>query len=531
MHLGWPRQEIPLNAASCSRAHVSPRLLVALLLALSPFLLRAQTAPPPCTAPDLDVAFRFGNYSPSTYLVAVLSTNVSGRACTLGSQSPPAFYVFDQTPLQVAIAFDSSHPAAITLHPGEIAHQTIRWNTVAALNAPTCQKPSVLNVPANGDAKLPAQLVAPSLLPPICSQVGVESYALGPTFGDDDSTASRAAAAPALRLSSYRVNYLPGESFIIHAESGKPAPGGRAGFRCPPLFLRQRASIGATRLEEFDSPQVRCMTDIHADPGQPYTTAAFDVVHPIHDAGDTTVHLFELTGSPRDPHLAFAESNSITLHIGDDASALATAEPTAPPPTLRAPAQPSPRASAPDTSNLTAYTGWQTAFTLTDTSFGKQSALLDQSTHLEWLRLSATRNKAQETLRRAMLPHKALDGWRFATDDEVQTFFRHFTGTPNGRTTDPAIEIALQRLMGGPLGHSHNTGWSRDFTYGRIQGYYTPTSDFRPASSARFQYHFASIQEETRDGELTTTIEPYKTGWADGDTSSPDTGTFLVREH
>jgi hypothetical protein len=37
--------------------------------------------------------------------------------------------------------------------------------------------------------------------------------------------------------------------------------------------------------------------------------------------------------------------------------------------------------------------------------------------------------------------------------------------------------------MGGPLGHSHSTagGWSRDLTYGRIQGYYTPTSDFRPA--------------------------------------------------
>jgi len=87
--------------------------------------------------------------------------------------------------------------------------------------------------------------------------------------------------------------------------------------------------------------------------------------------------------------------------------------------------------------------------------------------------------------------------------------------------------------MGGPLGHSHSTagGWSRDLTYGRIQGYYTPTSDFRPASAPRFQYHFASIQEETHDGELTATIDPSKTGWADGDGTSPDTGTFVVREH
>jgi hypothetical protein len=88
--------------------------------------------------------------------------------------------------------------------------------------------------------------------------------------------------------------------------------------------------------------------------------------------------------------------------------------------------------------------------------------------------------------------------------------------------------------MGGPLGNSHSTagGWTRSFTNGRIAGYYAPTSDLVPAGSPRFQYHYAVIREETHDGgEVTVTVNPSQTGWIDGDTNSPDTGTFLVREH
>lgn len=534
-----------------SRANATPRLHPKLLalaftlcaLASHPNPLHAQSetlhaSGPFCTAADLDTTFRFGNYPPSSYVIAVLSKNISTRDCALVGHVPPTFYAnhqADPQPISICLDCDQPHPFGlpsapppITVHPGETAHQTIRWTTSPSSPSRTCQNVDVMNVTVNHNANLPAQLVAPSFLPPICSQVDVESYALGPIFGDDDSLPSHAPADPALRLSTYRVTYYPGESFTLRAESGTPTSTSpaRGNTRCPLFLLRQRSANGATRLEEFNTPQIRCMRETNPNLDQPYLTTAFDAVPPIQQSGDATLQLFQLTGSLRATRINLAESNSITLHISD--TGIPTRNPASDTASTAAPAP----TAAP--AGLTAYTGWQSNFTLTDTSYGKHSALLDQTTHLEWLRLSATRNKSQDTLRRAMSPHKALDGWRFATDEEVTTFFRHFTGSPSGRTTDPAIESELQRLMGGPLGNSHSTagGWTRSFTNGRIAGYYAPTSDLAPAGSPRFQYHYAVIREETHDGgEVTVTVNPSQTGWIDGDTNSPDTGTFLVREH
>ena len=180
-----------------------------------------------------------------------------------------------------------------------------------------------------------------------------------------------------------------------------------------------------------------------------------------------------------------------------------------------------------------AYTAWQSSFTLTDTPFGKQSALLDNSTHLEWLRLSDTRNKSQLELSRHMANHTDYAGWRFATDDEVIAFFRHFTGSPDGASADPAVEAELQRLMGGPLGHSKVAigAGTRAYTIGRIAGY-TPTNyDQAPRHAGRVQYHYAEISEERTATDTTFTVAPWKTGYNDGDVYSSDTGTFLVREY
>jgi len=507
---------------------ISLNLLLLLIAFFIPaHCLRAQGNPaPPCTAADLDTSFRFGNYPPSTYIVAVLSRNISGHLCVLANHTAPTFYdQRAQLPVGVNLDPASANSPSTLLHPDATAHQTIRWSTSAPAGAPDCQKASVLNVPANNDTRHPAQLVAPSLLPTICSQVAVDGYALGPTYGDDDSQPSRYQPRDAaIHLSSGIAIYHPGESFVLRAESAAPSPGplGRASARCPTFFLRQRTFEGATRVEEFHTPQIRCIQTMGSGASQPFVTTTFDAVAPIqgNTLGDAALQIFQLSGSLGDALLNFAESNPITLHI-TDASAV--------------PAQHS-NSSAFDPASASAepYTGWQTSFTLTDTAFGKKSALLDQSTHLEWLRLSATRNKSEETLRRTMSPHKALDGWRFATDEEVATFFRHFTGSFTGRSNDPAIESELQRLMGGPLGNSKNTagGSARSFTYGRIEGYYAPTSGFADASAPRFQYHYASIMEETRDdGQVTATVDPARTGRADGDRTSPDTGTFVVREH
>jgi hypothetical protein len=501
----------------------------------------AQSVERSCAASDLDVTFRFGNYQSSTYVVVSLSKNISTHVCALNNLLAPAFYTFGQaSPLDISMCVDcnpSSNPPPypLLLQPGGIAHQTIRWSTVAPDGAPACKRASVLNMPANGDPDHPAQLIAPSLLPPICSQVAEDSYALGPAFGDDDSVANRGTQSGSLYLFSNFATYHAGDSFVLHAESALPpqdAPIPQPGMprlspmrlSCPTFLLRQRAADGSTRVQEFSSRDYRCGRRMGTD--QPAVlTAGFDAVQPIRPTwlGDTSVQISQLKGPLTAEHIAFIDSNPITLRVVDENAPLAPSSPNSVA-GLNTTTRPAPTAS---------YDGWKASFTLVDTSFGKKSALLDETTHLVWLRLSATRNKNEETLRRSMTSKKALDGWRFATDDEVVTLFRHFTGSPTGRTSDAAIVHELQSVLGGPLGHTSSTAgeWNREFTNGRIAGFYTPGGDLAPASGARFQYHYAFIQEQDQaETGATAVADPHRTGWIDGDRTAPDAGFFVVRE-
>jgi hypothetical protein len=247
------------------------------------------------------------------------------------------------------------------------------------------------------------------------------------------------------------------------------------------------------------------------DPAHPNLTASFDAVPPLHDpdSPNTSVQLLSLSGTARDPILQLASSNVIAFHISDSGA-------------------PQP-ASGDSPSSLTAYTGWKANFTLADTPFGKNTALIDRSTHLEWLALDLTRNKSPESLDRDMSRRKPLDGWRFATDDEVETLFRHFTGSPTGRSTDPAVVHELQLALGGPLGasQSHPGGWTRSFTYGRIVDIYQISGVPHP-SNFHIDFKCVYMMEQTQDtGDVTALADPRGTGPTSG--NNPATGTFLVR--
>jgi hypothetical protein len=280
--------------------------------------LQAQSATAPCTAANLDVAFRFGGYPPSTYTVTVLTTNISTFACTLSPSAAPRFFAANKTiPVSIPIRLDGNHlnPEArppIILNPNRPAHQTIRWTMSPANGGPACIQPAVLSITVNGDRTHPAEVLAPALLPPICSEISVESYALGPALDDDaepdpDST---------LHLSSARASYLPGEPFSLNAEACTPTTGvtGRA-TRCPPIFLRERTPDGNTRLQELNPPQASCLNQNAASPAAHPTT--FEAAPPIKDtaAADATLQLFQLASPPGDTHISLTESNPITLHI------------------------------------------------------------------------------------------------------------------------------------------------------------------------------------------------------------------------
>ena len=510
------------------RAHAASRLIL-LALSLLPLAAQAQSAsapPPTSTSPSASAT------TPPPHTSSRPSQKTSHRR---PASSPPTPSRASSAPDTPPSPSNLPHPQTpSSIQPNQTAHQTIRWTNSPAPDSPPCQRAAALtSIPLPADPTHPAELLAPTLLPPICSPGRRRTLsALGPTLGDDDSAPTHAIPAPTPSASRlYRIAFLPGESFSLHAESGTPTPGsqGLGSTRCRPFFLRQRTFAGATRTEEFGSPQIRCTlansTPTFANLAAIQAAQPRRLPHhrlrsrPPHPGPHPRRHLSPTLLARRPRHRPVPRTHRLQRHHPPH---LRPGRPTrhpnprplgysnpAPTHSTNPPAlSPAPAAAA--AADINAYTGWQTAFTQTDTSFGKRSALLDQSTHLEWLRLSESRNKSQETLRRNMSPRKPLDGWRFATDDEVATFFRHFTGSPNGHTSDPAIVAELQSLMGGPLSTTHSTpgNWTRAITNGRIAGYYAPTSDFAPAGAPRFQYHFATIRQETVNGDTSASITP-----------------------
>jgi hypothetical protein len=205
-------------------------------------------------------------------------------------------------------------------------------------------------------------------------------------------------------------------------------------------------------------------------------------------------------------------------------------------------------ARAKDVPEFPDYTAWKRRFELADTSFGEKTALLDKATRLEWLRVNLTTHLSEEATRKAMEAGGRFEGWRFATSAEVLVFFAHFTGTPDGKTTDPAIERKLQRLLGGPLSTAENsqTGWGRASTSVRIAGLtpapydrtpqnpaIAPGSPTRcPTCGAGFLYSGASIYEDIQNGRVDAHVIPVEGGgWTSMDGSGTgEEGLFLVRK-
>ncbi len=79
--------------------------------------------------------------------------------------------------------------------------------------------------------------------------------------------------------------------------------------------------------------------------------------------------------------------------------------------------------------NFPEYSAWKPHFQLADTSFGKQSAILDKESNLEWLRLNFTASHSYEEVVKGLQDGGSFQGWRLATVEEVRGLFARFTGT------------------------------------------------------------------------------------------------------
>lgn len=176
------------------------------------------------------------------------------------------------------------------------------------------------------------------------------------------------------------------------------------------------------------------------------------------------------------------------------------------------------------------YDGWRRHFRVVDTPLGEGTALEDLRSHLQWLRLTLTKEQSIDSLRAQMDSGGRLAGWRFATLSEVVTFFANLTGSADGRSSDPGIERALQHLLGGPLQTSRNpdTGWSRRETDAVIAESRPATLEETPSNPARvpgtpppcagcgvgFMIWSADIREDTINGQIDAAVRPPQEGWS-----------------
>jgi hypothetical protein len=315
------------------RAHVTSRSIVLrvaftaiMALIFSACSLRAHAAS--CAAADLDISFHFGGYPPSSYIITVLATNISRHACVLTPQAGLRFYANQTTAEPISVRLGGGHvvPDArppILLGPSERAHFTVGWVDSPASFGPACKQAAAFSVDVNGDRNHPTELFAPTLLPPICSDLAVESFTPGRAH-DDDSDLSPTSDST-LHFSSDRATYVPGEPFSLHLEYGNPAPS--PGFApCPTFFIRQRAATGTSRTVEYNS--IDCVKENEADPGL-NRAAEVETVSPIQQSTpeDITLQIFELTGHIGQMHLRLAESNPVTLHFAGSATRSTPASP------------------------------------------------------------------------------------------------------------------------------------------------------------------------------------------------------------
>jgi hypothetical protein len=101
-------------------------------------------------------------------------------------------------------------------------------------------------------------------------------------------------------------------------------------------------------------------------------------------------------------------------------------------------------------------------FAQVDTSIGPATALEDMLTGLKWLHLDLTAKQSYSTVMANMAPGKWLEGWRYATPEELRDLFIHYKRAAGG-SEDLALAAKMQNDLGGPLEYSvnHETSWAR----------------------------------------------------------------------
>ena len=237
-----------------------PELIVcvairALLLLYWPMLAQAQalnlSGASKCTAADFIAYADFADGPGDTFTIVILKRNVSSHPCVFdGPAYGPSLApdrIEGEQPIELCYDCENRRlpvtqrrfEPPITVNPGEVARQTVRWKTKPpSLNGKCLQLEWMVQ-----DAVL---LGIPSLLKPVCSEVDYSPFTLASR--EEAATMPDLTQTPALQLTSNNPEYYPGESFFVRVASPheeRPTSGS-----CPLLYQWHRSPDGSTRFDE-----------------------------------------------------------------------------------------------------------------------------------------------------------------------------------------------------------------------------------------------------------------------------------------
>lgn len=211
--------------------------------------------------------------------------------------------------------------APVVLKPGEIAHQTFRWNTVAPTAAVKC-----LKLKALAGAVF---VVTPQLFKPVCSQIAVSRVYAGafvPPARENLQPTGKTPAGEIFALSSSKPRYYQGDIFDLHVVLRYPHSARPSSKACPTLFLRERSPDGDTRFDNVRAfgfepcktfwPTWNGMLPVDWQSRFEVDSGAESRWTGI---GEHTFELFEPVGSSHDGEIRFACSNKLAVQIDDPA--------------------------------------------------------------------------------------------------------------------------------------------------------------------------------------------------------------------